>query len=67
MKSKHNLRIDWDVTNDRFNISQENFGSTSCNEGNYLKKHALKAKTNENKIQFLCKSDIINLCVLLNG
>ena len=34
---------------------------------NYLRKHALRSGIDENKFQFLCKSNIINLCVLLNS
>ena len=34
---------------------------------NYLRKQALKAGVDENKIRLLCKSNIINLCVLINS
>ena len=39
----------------------------SGHDTNYLRKQALKAGIDENKIQLLCKSDIINLCVILNS
>ena len=39
----------------------------SGHDTNYLRKQALKAGIDENKIRLLCKSDIINLCVLLNS
>lgn len=39
----------------------------SGHDTNFLRKHALKAGIDENKIQLLCKSDIINLCVLLHS
>ena len=39
----------------------------SGHDTNYLRKHALKAGIDENKIWFLCKSNIINLSVLLNS
>lgn len=39
----------------------------SGHDSNYLRKLALKAGIDENKIRLLCKSEIINLCVLLNS
>ena len=39
----------------------------SGHDTNYLRKQALKAGIDENKIQLLCKSDIINLCAILNS
>ena len=39
----------------------------SGHDTNYLRKQALKAGIDQNKIRFLCKSNIINLCVLLNS
>ena len=39
----------------------------SGHDTNYLRKNALKAGIDENKIRLLCKSNIINLCVLLNS
>ena len=39
----------------------------SGHDDNYLRKQALKAGIDENKIRLLCKSNIINLCVLLNS
>lgn len=39
----------------------------SGHETNYLRKQALKAGVNENKIQLLCKSDIVDLVVLLDN
>ena len=39
----------------------------SGHDTNYLRKHALKAGIDENKIRLLCKSNIINLSVLLNS
>jgi len=39
----------------------------SGRDTNYLKKQALKAEIDDDKVQFLCKSNIINLCVLLNN
>lgn len=39
----------------------------SGHDTNYLRKQALKAGIDENKIRLLCKSDIINLVVLLNS
>ena len=39
----------------------------SGHDTNYLRKHALKAGIDESQICFLCKSDIINLCSLLNS
>jgi len=39
----------------------------SGHDTNYLRKQALKAGVDENKIRFLCKSNIINLCVLINS
>lgn len=39
----------------------------SGHDTNYLRKHALKAGIDENRIRLLSKSDIINLCVLLNS
>ena len=39
----------------------------SGHDTNYLRKHTLKAGIDENDFRFLCKSDIINLCVLLNS
>ena len=39
----------------------------SGHDTNYLRKHTLKAGIDENDFRFLCKSDIINLCVILNS
>jgi len=39
----------------------------SGHDTNYLRKCTLKAGIDENKIRLLCKSDLINLCVLLNS
>lgn len=39
----------------------------SGHDTNYLRKQALKVGVDENKIRLLCKSDIINLCVLINS
>jgi len=39
----------------------------SGHDTNYLRKQVLKAGIDENKIRLLCKSNIINLCVLLNS
>lgn len=39
----------------------------SGHDTNYLRKCTLKAEIDENKIRLLCKSDLINLCVLLNS
>ena len=39
----------------------------SGHDTNYLRKHVLKVGIDENKIRLLCKSNIINLCALLNS
>lgn len=39
----------------------------SGHDTNYLRKQALNAGVDENKIRLLCKSDIINLSVILNS
>ena len=39
----------------------------SGHDTNYLSKQALKEEIDESKVRLLCKSNIINLCVLLNG
>ena len=39
----------------------------SGHDTSYLRNLALKAGIDENKIRLLCKSNIINLCVLLNS
>jgi len=39
----------------------------SGHDTKYLEKIALKQEINQNKVKFLCKSDIINLVVMLNS
>lgn len=39
----------------------------SGHDTNYLKKMALKVEVDEKKVQLICKSDMINLVVLLNN
>ena len=39
----------------------------SGHDTNYLKKKAIKAGIDENKIRLLCKSDLINIVVMLNS